>query len=149
MHLPAPLPRPQREPRPSIFRSSPTRFFTTAPRLNRGAAFSYLAVSLDCRAFLNLTSITASVSLRRAPSRGSAPAGPGPHSSRSTSRSRRRSRGYPMGRLRHSVPAVVPLSLALMCASCGGASSSVLPPPPPPPPAADFSLHLSSNSISI
>jgi len=52
-----------------------------------------------------------------------------------------------MGRLRHSVPAVVPLSLALMCASCGGGSSSVIQPPPPPP--ADFSLNLSSNSISI
>src|SRR5216684_6404831 len=57
------------------------------------------------------------------------------------------SRGHPMGRLRHSVPAAVPLSLALMCASCGGGSSSVI--QPPPPPAADFSLNLSSNSISI
>src|SRR5712692_445174 len=52
-----------------------------------------------------------------------------------------------MGRLRHSVPAVVPLTLALMCASCGGGSSSVIQPPPPPP--ADFSLNLSSNSISV
>src|SRR5260370_1328625 len=57
------------------------------------------------------------------------------------------SRGHPMGRLRHGVPAAVPLSLALMCASCGGGSSSVIQPPPPPP--ADFSLNLSSNSISI
>src|SRR5712692_6938667 len=52
-----------------------------------------------------------------------------------------------MGRLRHSVPAAVPLTLALMCASCGGGSSSVIQPPPPPP--ADFSLNLSSNSISV
>jgi hypothetical protein len=51
-----------------------------------------------------------------------------------------------MGRLRHSVPAAVLLSLALLCGSCGGSSSS---PPPPPPPAADFTLNLSSNSISI
>jgi len=34
-----------------------------------------------------------------------------------------------------------------MCEGCGGSSSS--PPPPPPPPAADFTLSLSSNSITI
>ena len=50
-----------------------------------------------------------------------------------------------MGRLRHGVPAAVLLSLASVCASCGGSSSST----PPPPPVADFSLSLSSNSISI
>jgi len=50
-----------------------------------------------------------------------------------------------MGRLRHSVPAAVLLSLASVCASCGGSSSNAL----PPPPVADFSLSLSSNSISI
>jgi len=50
-----------------------------------------------------------------------------------------------MGRLRHGVPLAVLPSLALICASCGGSSSS----PPPPPPAADFTLILSSNSISI
>ena len=50
-----------------------------------------------------------------------------------------------MRRLRHRVPAAVLLSLASVCASCGGSSSSAL----PPPPVADFSLSLSSNSISI
>src|SRR5260370_13270932 len=97
MHLPGPLPRQQRQPSPSNFRSSPTRFSTAAPRLNRGAAFCHLAVALDFRVFLNLTSIAVSVSWRRAPSRGSAPAGPGPHSSRSTSRSRRRFAGSSHG----------------------------------------------------
>src|SRR5258708_24756014 len=51
-----------------------------------------------------------------------------------------------LGRLRHGVPAAVLLSLASLCAGCGGSSSSS---PPPPPPLADFSLSLSSNSISI
>jgi hypothetical protein len=51
-----------------------------------------------------------------------------------------------MGRLRHGVPAAVLLSFAWLCASCGGGSSSVIQPPPPAP---DFSLALSSNSISI
>ncbi len=51
-----------------------------------------------------------------------------------------------LGRLRHGVPAAVLLSLASLCAGCGGSSSSS---PPPPPPFADFSLSLSSNSISI
>ncbi len=55
------------------------------------------------------------------------------------------SRGHLMGRLRHGVPAALLLSIVAVCASCGGSSSS----PPPPPPAADFSLSLSSNSISI
>ena len=55
------------------------------------------------------------------------------------------SRGQFLGRLRHRVPAAVLLSLVSVCASCGGSSSS----PPPPPPAADFTLSLSSNSISI
>jgi len=51
-----------------------------------------------------------------------------------------------MGRLRHSVPAAVLISVVLVCGSCGGSSSG---PPPPPPPAADFTLSLSSNSIAI
>jgi hypothetical protein len=51
-----------------------------------------------------------------------------------------------MGRLRHSVPAAVLISVVLVCGSCGSSSSG---PPPPPPPAADFALSLSSNSISI
>src|SRR3989442_1737875 len=50
-----------------------------------------------------------------------------------------------LGRLRHGVPAAVLLSLASSCAGCGGSSSGS----PPPPPPADFSLSLSSNSISI
>ena len=49
-----------------------------------------------------------------------------------------------MGRLRHRVPLIVLFSLASICEGCGGSSS-----PPPPPPAADFSLTLSSNSISV
>src|SRR5260370_20869076 len=53
--------------------------------------------------------------------------------------------GHRMGRLRHGVPLVVLLSLEFICEGCGGSSS----PPPPPPPLADFSLSLSSNSISI
>ncbi len=55
------------------------------------------------------------------------------------------SRGHLMGRLRHGLPAAVLLSLASVCASCGTTSSST----PPPPSAADFTLGLSSNSISI
>ena len=50
-----------------------------------------------------------------------------------------------MGRLRHGVPLAVLLSLAFFCEGCGGSSSS----PPPPPPVADFTLNLSSSSISI
>src|SRR5260370_39115309 len=50
-----------------------------------------------------------------------------------------------MGRLRHGVPLAVQLSLALLVAGCGGSYSS----PPPPPPVADFTLSLSSSSISI
>ena len=51
-----------------------------------------------------------------------------------------------MGRLRHGVPLAFLLSLALMCVGCGGSSSG---PSPPAPPVPDFSLALSSNSISI
>src|SRR6266702_1375998 len=51
-----------------------------------------------------------------------------------------------LGRLRHGAPAAVLVSLASMYAGCGGSSSSS---PPPPPPLADFSLSMSSNSISI
>ena len=94
---------------------------------------------------LNLTSSMAGISSRRALSRGSAPASSGPHSSWSTSRSRGKFAGHLMGRLRHSVPAAVLLSLASVCASCGGLSSNA----PPPPPVADSSLGLSSSSISI
>ena len=50
-----------------------------------------------------------------------------------------------MGQLRHGVPLPVLLSLALLCEGCGGSFSGF----PPPPPAADFTLNLSSNSISI
>src|SRR5260370_4928162 len=53
--------------------------------------------------------------------------------------------GHRMGRLRHGVPLVVLLSLELICEGCGRSAST----PPPPPPLADFSLSLSSNSISI
>ncbi len=51
-----------------------------------------------------------------------------------------------LGRLRHGAPAAVLVSLASLYAGCGGSSASS---PPPPPPLADFSLSLSSNSISI
>lgn len=51
-----------------------------------------------------------------------------------------------MGRYRHGVPMSVLLLLAGVLAACGGGSDSVTPPPPPVP---DFSLALSSNSISI
>jgi DNA-binding beta-propeller fold protein YncE len=50
-----------------------------------------------------------------------------------------------MGRLRHGVLLAVLLSLELICEGCGGLSPSS----PPPPPAADFTLSLSSSSISI
>src|SRR2546425_13169325 len=50
-----------------------------------------------------------------------------------------------MGRFRHGVPLAVLLSLALLYEGCGGSYSS----PPPPPPVADFTLSLSSSSISI
>ena len=50
-----------------------------------------------------------------------------------------------MGRFRYGVPFAVLLSIALICEGCGGSSSS----PPPPPPVADFTLNLSSNSISL
>src|SRR5260221_9982921 len=55
-------------------------------------------------------------------------------------------RGHRMGRLRYGVSLAVLLSLELICEGCGGGSSSG---PPPPPPAADFTLSLSSNSVSI
>ena len=51
-----------------------------------------------------------------------------------------------MGRYAHGVPMSVSLLLAVVSAGCGGGSST---PPPPPPPVPDFSLALSSNSISI
>jgi hypothetical protein len=50
-----------------------------------------------------------------------------------------------MGRLRHRVPIAVLPFIALLCASCGGGSSSIT----PPLPVSDFSLALSTNSISI
>src|SRR2546422_6516746 len=50
-----------------------------------------------------------------------------------------------MGRLRYGVPLAVLLSLALLYEGCGGSYSS----PQPPPPVADFTLSLSTNSISI
>jgi IPT/TIG domain len=53
-----------------------------------------------------------------------------------------------MGWLRHGVPLIILLPLALICGGCGGTASGP-PPPPPPPPVADFSLSLSSNSISV
>ncbi len=50
-----------------------------------------------------------------------------------------------MGRFRLGVPLALLLSLALLCEGCGGSASIS----PPPPPAADFTLNLSSNSISV
>ena len=52
-----------------------------------------------------------------------------------------------MGRYRHGVPLAILSPLALLFAGCGSTSSS--PPPPPPPPAADFTLNLSANSVSV
>jgi hypothetical protein len=52
-----------------------------------------------------------------------------------------------MGWLRQCVLLLIPFLIAFICAGCGNTASSS--PPPPPPPAADFSLRLSSNSISI
>jgi len=51
-----------------------------------------------------------------------------------------------MGRLRQGVPVAALLLLAVVSAACGGGSSSTIQPPPPPP---DFSLTISSSSISI
>jgi len=45
----------------------------------------------------------------------------------------------------HRVPILLFILLASMCAGCGGGSSSIQPPPPIP----DFSLGLSTNSISV
>src|SRR5260370_2001987 len=53
-----------------------------------------------------------------------------------------------MGRFHHRVPAAILLSLASVCASCCGSNSSPLLTPPPAL-APDFTLSLSSNSISI
>jgi hypothetical protein len=53
-----------------------------------------------------------------------------------------------MGWLRYGVPLAILLPLALICGGCGGTASGP-PPPPPPPPVADFSLSLSSNSITV
>lgn len=50
-----------------------------------------------------------------------------------------------MGRPNRSVPALLFLLLALGCAGCGGGSPNTQPPPPVP----DFSLGLSTNSISV
>jgi hypothetical protein len=51
-----------------------------------------------------------------------------------------------MGRLRQGVPVIV-LLLALECAGCGGGAESFT--QPAPPPAADFSVGLSPNSVTI
>lgn len=51
-----------------------------------------------------------------------------------------------MGRLRYGVPKVFFVLLASEWAGCGGGSSSVVQPPPPVP---DFTLSLSSSSISV
>lgn len=50
-----------------------------------------------------------------------------------------------MGRLLGCVPVLEMLVLAFACAGCGGGSSTTQPPPPPP----DFSLNLSTNTISV
>lgn len=50
-----------------------------------------------------------------------------------------------MGRFRRGVPISVAFLLIAIADGCGGSSSS----PPPPPPAADFSISLSANSVSI
>jgi len=51
-----------------------------------------------------------------------------------------------MGRSQRGLPIVVLAFAAFLCASCGGGSSFVAPPPPPVP---DFSLVLSTNSVSV
>jgi hypothetical protein len=51
-----------------------------------------------------------------------------------------------MGRSQRRVPLAVPAIVVFLCASCGGGSSSYVAPPPPVP---DFSLGLSTNSISV
>jgi DNA-binding beta-propeller fold protein YncE len=54
-----------------------------------------------------------------------------------------------MGRLK-DVPKLVLGAMLAACAGCGqGASSGGISPPPPAPPAQDFSLTLSSNSITV
>jgi hypothetical protein len=50
-----------------------------------------------------------------------------------------------MGRLHHGVPLAILFLVTLVCAGCGSTSSG----PPPPPPVPDFTLNLSSNSISV
>ena len=92
MHLPGPPrhKRARRQPRPSNFRPLSSLFSTAALRPNRGAARLLATCLFSYLLFLNLTSGMAGLSLRRAPSRGSAPASSGPHSSWSTSRSRGR-----------------------------------------------------------
>jgi hypothetical protein len=52
-----------------------------------------------------------------------------------------------MGRSQRGLPIAVLAFVAFICASCGGGASFVAPPPPPPLP--DFSLLLSTNSISV
>jgi hypothetical protein len=51
-----------------------------------------------------------------------------------------------MGRCQCRVPVAVLALVALACASCGGGSSPYVAPPPPVP---DFSLALSTNSVSV
>jgi len=147
MHLPGP-PRHKRarqQPRPSNFRPLSSLFSTAALRPNRGAARLLATCLFSYLLFLNLTNSMAGyrcvgrplgVARRPAPAliRLGAPAVRAEGS-----------RCQLMRRSRHGVPAAVLLSLASLCASCGGSSSSAL----PPPPVADFSLSLSSNSISI
>jgi hypothetical protein len=55
-------------------------------------------------------------------------------------------RGRSMGRLRHGVPVVVLLAITLACLGCGGGGASLVQPPPPPQ---DFTISLSSNTLSI
>jgi hypothetical protein len=53
-----------------------------------------------------------------------------------------------MGRLRKRVPIRIFALLAVACAGCGGGGASAIVQPPPPP-AADFSITLSSTSLSL
>ena len=52
-----------------------------------------------------------------------------------------------MGRILHDVPLLILLAAASACNGCGGGSSVTQRPPPPPAP--DFSLVLSSSSVSL
>jgi hypothetical protein len=53
-----------------------------------------------------------------------------------------------MGRLRKRVPISIFALLPVACAGCGGGGASAIVQPPPPP-AADFSITLSSTSLSL